>query len=68
MKRLIILAEREAYGPDEVRTMTVRELREALDEFDDDAKVILSHDSGYTYGGIRYGMMEEQGDEEDEVL
>jgi hypothetical protein len=66
MKRLIILAEREAYGWDEVRTMTVRELREALEEFDDDAKVILSHDSGYTYGGIRYGMMEEQGDEEDE--
>lgn len=66
MKRLIILAEREAYGWDEVRTMTVRELREALEEFDDDAKVILSHDSGYTYGGIRCGMMEEQGDEEDE--
>ena len=66
MKRLIILAQRESYGMDDVRTMTVRELREALEEFDDDAEVILSHDSGYTYGGIRYGMMEEQEDEEDE--
>ena len=66
MKRLIIMAMRESYGKDDLRTMTVRELREALEEFDDDAEVILSHDSGYTYGGIRYDMMEEQGDEEDE--
>ena len=34
MKRLIILAQRESYGMDDVRTMTVRELREALEEFD----------------------------------
>lgn len=66
MKRLIILAQRESYGMDDVRTMTVAELREALEEFDDEDQVILSHDSGYTYGGIRYDMMEEQGDEEDE--
>ena len=65
MKRLIILAIRESYGKDDLRTMTVRELREALEEFDDDAEVILSHDSGYTYGGIRYDMMEEE-DGEDE--
>ena len=66
MKRLIILAQRESYGKDDVRTMTVAELREALEEFDDDAQVILSHDSGYTYGGIRRDLMEEEGDEEDE--
>ena len=65
MKRLIILAMRESYGKDDLRTMTVRELRETLEEFDDDAEVILSHDSGYTYGGIRYDLMEEE-DEEDE--
>ena len=65
MKRLIILAMRESYGKDDLRTMTVRELREALEEFDDDAKVILSHDNGYTYGGIRYDLMEEEdGDDE----
>ena len=66
MKRLIILAQREAYGMDEIRTMTVRELREALEDFDDDARVILSHDSGYTYGGIRWDLMEEEGEEDDE--
>lgn len=60
MKRLIILAMRESYGADDVQTMTVRELREALEEFDDDARVILSHDGGYTYGGIRSGLMEEE--------
>ena len=65
MKRLIIMAMRESYGKDDLRTMTVRELREALEEFDDDAQVILSHDSGYTYGGIRYDLMEEE-DGEDE--
>lgn len=64
MKNLIILANRESYGKDDVRTMTVGELIEALQEFDEDARVILSHDSGYTYGGIRYGMMEEEEDED----
>ena len=65
MKRLIIMAMRESYGKDDLRTMTVRELREALEEFDDDAEVILSHDSGYTYGGIRYDLMEEEGDDDE---
>ena len=68
MKRLIIQAMRESYGKDDVRTMTVGELIAALEEFDEDTPVILSHDSGYTYGGIRYGMMEEEIDDEDPEL
>lgn len=64
MKRLVIMAMRESYGMNDVRTMTVAELREALEEFDDDAQVILAHDSGYTYGGIRYDLMEERDDED----
>ena len=66
MKRLMILAYRESYGKDDVRTMTVGELREALEEFDDDAKVILSHDNGYTYGGIRWQLMEMEEDEDEQ--
>ena len=66
MKRLMISAMRESYGKDDVRTMTVAELIAALEEFDEDAPVILSHDSGYTYGGIRYDLMEEEEDEENE--
>ena len=49
----IRMEPREPQAAREPRTMTVGELREALEEFDDDAKVILSHDNGYTYGGIR---------------
>ena len=64
----MIQAIRESYGKDDVRTMTVGELIAALEEFDEEMPVILSHDSGYTYGGIRYDLMEEEGDEEDEVL
>ena len=66
MKRLMILAYRESYGKDDVRTMTVGELREALEEFDDDAEVILSHDNGYTYGGIRRELMEMEEDEDEQ--
>lgn len=35
------------------RTMTVGELIAYLEQFDDDSPVYLSHDNGYTYGGIR---------------
>lgn len=66
MKRLIINAMRESYGKDDLRTMTVGELKAFLEDFDDDTEVILSHDSGYTYGGIRESLMEEEEDEEEE--
>lgn len=57
MARLMINAVREAYGADEVRTMTVGELIEFLQDFDEDTEIILSHDNGYTYGGIRGDLM-----------
>lgn len=66
---LIILAEREGYSIDQVRrTMTVGELIEALQEYDEDTPIYLSHDSGYTYGGILESRMEVQymNDDEDE--
>lgn len=50
---VIIEAEREGYSLDQIRnTMTVGELIEYLEQFDEDAQVYLSHDNGYTYGGI----------------
>ena len=52
-ERVIIEANREGYGFDQIRnTMTVRELIDYLEQFNEDAKVYLSHDNGYTYGGI----------------
>lgn len=52
-EEVIIAARREGYSTDQVfRTMTVSELIEYLEQFNGDAKVYLSHDNGYTYGGI----------------
>lgn len=53
MEYLRIEANRTCYGAQDVRsTMTVGELIALLEEFDEDTPVILSHDNGYTYGGI----------------
>ena len=54
MKNVIyITAMREGYAIDQIhRTMTVRELIDCLSEFPEDAQIYLSHDRGYTYGGI----------------
>ena len=55
-----INAIREHYGIEDVdSTMTVGELIECLKQYDEDAKMVLSFDNGYTYGGIREDMIEE---------
>ena len=52
--KVIIEASRDSYSLDQItNTMTVQELIDILSEYDADAKVYLSHDNGYTYGGIR---------------
>lgn len=68
MDRLIIQTRRENYGKEDVKTMTVGELKEFLDQFDEDMPVVLSFDNGYTFGGVREQMFEEDFDmpEEDE--
>ena len=59
MKYLEISAVREGYEPDQCSdTMTVRELRNLLDYFDDDLPIYLSHDNGYTYGPITESMID----------
>ena len=57
---LTIAARREGYAPDQIaNTMTVKELIEFLGEFDEEKKVYLSHDNGYTYGGITASCFDE---------
>ena len=57
---LTINAHREGYAPDQIAsTMTVGELIEFLNNFDEDEKVYLSHDNGYTYGGITASRFED---------
>lgn len=62
MEYIEIEAFRDAYSPAEVaeRTLTVGELRELLEEYDDHLPVLLSHDHGYTYGAITESRIEEE--------
>lgn len=61
MKVLKIEANREGYSIDQVsETMTVKELIEFLQEFDEDSLVYLSHDRGFTFGGMTYDCFEEE--------
>ena len=62
--KLIITAHRNGYETKQCgSTMTVRELIEVLDNYDDDLKVYLSHDNGYTYGSINEGDLNESEDD-----
>lgn len=52
--KVIIEASRDGYSLDQITdTLTVQELIDILSEYDPNSKVYLSHDNGYTYGGIR---------------
>lgn len=53
MDKLILNTVKEGYAVDQIRrTMTVAELRDFLDDYDDETPVYLGFDYGYTYGGI----------------
>ena len=59
---------REGYAIEQIkRTMTVSELRDFLEYYEDETPVYLSFDNGYTYGGITESNfeLEENYDEED---
>ena len=65
MKKLIINARRVGYDTDQCgTTMTVGELIELLQNFDEDRFVYLSHDNGYTFGNIREDDIDVEDDEE----
>jgi len=69
---LMIEGRREGYGVDQLhRTMTVRDLIEYLEQFDDETLVVLNNDNRYTYGSITESSFQEawfneDGDETDE--
>lgn len=50
---LVFEAKRDGYSIDQIRPMTVGELKNILDNYDDDTLFVLSHDRGYTYGSIK---------------
>lgn len=53
MKELFISGKSNGYGTDQCgKTLTVKELIEILQEYDEDSPVYLRNDNGYTYGSI----------------
>lgn len=65
---LMIAGRREAYRAEDLlhKTVTVGELIAYLEQFDDDTKVVLNNDNGYTFGSIDYESFEEADEEEEE--
>ena len=68
---IIINANREGYGTDQIRrTMTVGDLIEILSQYDEETPVYIGNDrksyGWYTYGGINESDIEERGEEEEE--
>ena len=68
---IIIEAKREGYtieqAEDEREAITVGELMRLLEDFDEDTKVYISNDNGYTYGSVtEYRIREDWVDEDDE--
>lgn len=53
MEELFINGKKNGYGTDQCgKTLTVGELIEILQEYDEDSPVYLRNDNGYTYGSI----------------
>lgn len=72
MKKTVLTIEgrRTGYSIDQILnyapTMTVGQLIEALEEYDEDMPVMLNNDNGYTYGEITLSSFNEEEVEEDE--
>lgn len=69
MKELFIEGRRNGYATEQCgETMTVGELIEYLSQFDEETKIYLKNDGGYTYGSITEDSFEEPEEEyEDEI-
>lgn len=64
IKFLAINGNRDGYNPYQCgHTLTVRDLIEKLEQFDDDLPIYLVNDGGYTYGSVTFPF-EEVYDEE----
>ena len=72
MGKIVINAKREGYGIDQVgKTMTVGDLIDWLQQYDEDTPVFIWNDSRdygwYTYGSIKeYDICEVEGEENDD--
>lgn len=69
MDKLILNTSRDGYGIDQIRsTMTVGELKNFLEDYDDETPIYLGFDNRYTYGGIseyEFELEESDGDSDE---
>lgn len=66
-RHITLHTSRDAYNKDSVRrTMTVGDLISFLEDFDEDRKIYLSFDNGYTFGGVTEEQFEMSEDEEED--
>ena len=65
-KKVFITGKRNGYSTEQCgKTLTVGELIELLQDFDEESPVYLINDNGYTYGSItNWDINEEENDEE----
>lgn len=67
MNKVFIDGRREGYEPEQCQpTMTVGELINWLEQYDEDAEVYLCNDNGYTYGSITRSSFTEDEESEEE--
>lgn len=68
MKKVLFFeTEAHAYAPEDcTNTMTVGELREFLECYNDDTLIMFSNDNGYTYGRLFESDIREDEIDEDE--
>lgn len=53
MRNLYFNVNRSGYSPDQCyTTLNVRELKEILNDYDDDTLIYYANDNGYTFGEI----------------
>lgn len=65
--KLFIEGRRNGYSPEQCgKTMTVGELINWLEQYDEDTEIYLNNDNGYTYGNITESSFFEEDPEDDE--
>ena len=67
MQVLYIEGRRNGYSPEQCgKTITVGELIDFLEAYDEDTKIYIENDNGYTYGNINeWSIREDYIDEEE---
>lgn len=66
-KVLTIDGRREGYAIDQIdETMTVGELINQLQQYDENMLVMLNNDNGYTYGSITWSSFEVEEEDDDD--